>query len=698
MCFTVYFSLKSVNSRRSSSGSTREYLLEDIHGVILGRAESSEQLFSPPYEDSIAVESTEKVKTKTMTGGGTLPRRRSADPVGPEGLRNKSWTGGERIDDKREDMKKLGKHGLVRVRPEGPGVPKRSSSLKHLRAHLAGSTSDLTSIGSDSDGYHSESVFDEPIDRCLSDIVDNSTIKQTVREVRRAFSFSDSTTASKKPGHPHAHAHTLPTTKPRHVIQTVSQSTDFDNEPESSPTRVEDSPTERPASRTLEDLLASIDRDLDETRDTISKAQLLECALRVRREGRAQSSIPEDDHEDDIGRHRLAPVRELLQSWKVAESSTQRAALAREMIASKPEINSNAMSKSVALQRDRDVEDEVVSKTKVGGYNVTITKKDDVRRNMDNQHVLKTNVKKENSLNKPVKLTSSAVHVKAERIKPRKAFVAQSVPDSDILDENDNVKPRLLSRNEKKPVVMELKDEEKNETDGYTRLCQEETRTVHLKLRDKSDKKLVHHRKLTESPFRASADITSPAHSVKTAAQEQNKQTEFGEITEETKLKSVHKMARQYSKRISEDRQVRDIRTRLIDGQRTRALLNSSNNNKDTTKIHASPEIKIKRVTKVRFDDKTLQSMTVVRRRRKPGSRRAYRASYSFEKARSELSNTTEEPKDRPRSADLSAPFEFIEESDDYAEMPFISEELERDEAIARGVVRQLISKFDGGM
>lgn len=633
-----------------------------------------------------------------------MPRRRSTEPVAPEGLRNRSWSGGNQQDDSRDTDKEHGRCGLIRGLSESPWVPKRSSSLKHLRSHLMGSASDLASIGSDSDGYVSEGVFEDTNDRGLGDIAEISAVKQTVREVKRAFSFSESTTPKKKPGTPHTYIRQRQT---KYVIENLSPKTDSDIESENSPPRREEgSPTERPESRTLDDLLASIDRDLDETRHTISKAQLLESALRVRREGRSQSPILEVDHGDDVTIERRTPVQELLHNWKITASGSERDALAREMIANKPEINGNTMS------RLHDI--DTVSKTKVGKYDVTVTKKDDSEKNAgtenkskvdDKTRVTVTSSKMGDSKNskllslksvegRKAKLYGSTADNKQERyagsiasakteLKPFKPAVV-NFQDSNMSNKNENVKPRLLSRNLKKPVVIEGKEHDLDKIDKDIGLAQEGTRTVKLKLRERSDKKQFQHRKLRESPFRTITDYTSPGNVAETASCDKSKE-------DKTNESSVYKMARQYSKKITEDRQVHELRSRLRESQRTQKF-NSAINNNDYSQVNASPEIKIKRVTKVKFENKTLQDMAVVRRRRKSGGRgRDYRASWSYQKMKSGLRSSTEEQQDRPKSAELGVPFDFIEECDD-------ATELESDDVVSKGAVKELISKFDAGV
>ena len=668
---------------------------------------------------------------KAKTSACTLPRKRTTEPVGPVGLRNRSWSGGNQTDDV---MKDFGNHGLAT-----PWVPKRSSSLKHLRSHLMGSSSDTTSVGSDSDGYTSEGVFEDRIDRGLGDIAEISAVKQTVREVRRAFSFSESTKLKKEQGSPSTNV------CPTNVAQTASQTTEF--------------PTERPKSRTLDDLLASIDRDLDETRHTISKAQLLESALRVRREGRSRSPILEVDGEDDVvSTQRRTPVQELLHNWKMAESEPKRDALAREMIANKPQIRSNTMSKF------REVDHEVVTKEKAGtngvavtkkGSSVTkkegfvtekrdfitkkesfetskeslVTKKDSLlttksssQRNAWSQNNSKVNHKpqvptgsfktvddRKSTLfaskateSRKAKIYGSSALKRPERkvastgssktgTKAIKSANIDSLRDGSTLSKNENTKPVLLSRNSKKTVMFEKKERDQYKVDEDMNLTREET-TVKLKLRERTEKKPSQHCKLNESPFQTFTDPTTSPRYAKIVTRDDSKETETKQILEGSKLTSVYKMARQYSQKITEDREVRDLRSRLREGQRTQKGFSSVRNNNDQIKVNASPEIRIKRVTKVKFENKTLQDLTVVRRRRKPvGRGRDYRSSWSYQKVKSELQTSAVERFNRPKSEEIGAPFDFIEECDDD------SAELERDNAVSKGVVKQLITKFDAG-
>ena len=143
-----------------------------------------------------------------------------------------------------------------------PIPPRRTSSSGHrllearLSAEKSSSTTDLRNIN---EGFPSVFSHSEEI----TDLMEYSAIQTTVRKVSRAFSGS-SPPPEKSTSH---ECHTQPA-QSRYIVETRT-----------SPGKESGSSD---SSHNLDELLASIDRDLDETRRTISYAQLLESALLIK--------------------------------------------------------------------------------------------------------------------------------------------------------------------------------------------------------------------------------------------------------------------------------------------------------------------------------------------------------------------------------------------------------------------------------
>lgn len=162
------------------------------------------------------------------------------------------------------------------------GRSSNSSRLLEARRSVEKSSSalDLRDIDEDSPAVFSHSD--------ITSFMEYSAIQTTVRRVSRAF--SGSSPPSDKGPQSEAQMRTAQT---RYIVESR-------NSPEKD-TSISSSDSSH---HNLDELLASIDRDLDETRRTISCAQLLESALLVKNDGRPPAK---DDEPTDSLRYRRVP-------------------------------------------------------------------------------------------------------------------------------------------------------------------------------------------------------------------------------------------------------------------------------------------------------------------------------------------------------------------------------------------------------
>lgn len=199
-----------------------------------------------------------------------VPRARSSSLSKYEALqrkRNKSVT--SESDD--ESASEHASFFLSRARSDSPVQLRRTSSghrllESRLSSEKSSSASDLRSIEEDSPSVFSCSE--------ITSLQEYSAITSTVRKVSRAFSFS-SPPAEKSSSSER---------------QMRAAQTQYIVESRGSPDKSISFSSSDSSHNNLEELLASIDRDLDETRRTISSAQLLESALLVKNDGRSHAS------------------------------------------------------------------------------------------------------------------------------------------------------------------------------------------------------------------------------------------------------------------------------------------------------------------------------------------------------------------------------------------------------------------------
>lgn len=166
---------------------------------------------------------------------------------------------------------------------DSPSQIRRSSNswrLLEARRSVASSALDLRNIDEDSPAVFSHSD--------VTSFMEYSSIQTTVRRVSRAF--SGSSPSSDKVPQSEAQMRTAQT---RYIVESRN-----------SPEKDTSISTSDSSHHNLDELLASIDRDLDETRRTISCAQLLESALLVKNDGRPPAKT---DEPTDSLRYRRVP-------------------------------------------------------------------------------------------------------------------------------------------------------------------------------------------------------------------------------------------------------------------------------------------------------------------------------------------------------------------------------------------------------
>lgn len=236
---------------------TTRYSVQDSNGEVLGTAITAEH---DSGNQDVASQGTELPSfEKNANEGNTvkrvppIPRERSSSFTRCESLQTLRNRSGSSVSDD-EAASERGKIS--------PIPPRRTSSSGHrllearLSAEKSSSTTDLRNIN---EGFPSVFSHSEEI----TDLMEYSAIQTTVRKVSRAFSGS-SPPPEKSTSH---ESHTQPA-QSRYIVETRT-----------SPGKESGSSD---SSHNLDELLASIDRDLDETRRTISYAQLLESALLIK--------------------------------------------------------------------------------------------------------------------------------------------------------------------------------------------------------------------------------------------------------------------------------------------------------------------------------------------------------------------------------------------------------------------------------
>lgn len=169
-----------------------------------------------------------------------------------------------------------------------------------------------------------------------------------------------------------------------------------------------------------------------------------------------------------------------------------------------------------------------------------------------------------------------------------------------------------------------------------------------------------------------------------------------GDIADEDtdQHQSVREMAKQYS------RKVKDGDKRVDNSVCSR--YHSDTSSPVESPINKSPQMKIERVTKVKFDT-NLESSGVIRRRRKSGGSRRNRSSWSHEDVKIDV-DLLRLKIERPRSLHEIKPQKELVDIDcddcEYTDVldeglaPALLAGMEKNDVVVRGLVKHLVSKF----
>ena len=269
-----------------------KYSVQDAQGEVLGTATAERDRFVVNRND---VGNNEKVTspitdTRRWSSVQSLTRQRSGslsrcDDF--EASRSKSVTekSNQAFDD--ETASEIGSFSRARSDDSPSQIRRSSNSSRLLEARRSveksSSALDLRDIDEDSPAAFSHSD--------ITSFMEYSAIQTTVRRVSRAF--SGSSPPSDKGPQSDAQMRTAQT---RYIVESRSS-------PEKEDTSITSSDS---SNHNLDELLASIDRDLDETRRTISCAQLLESALLVKNDGRPPAK--HDESTDSLRRRRVPRI------------------------------------------------------------------------------------------------------------------------------------------------------------------------------------------------------------------------------------------------------------------------------------------------------------------------------------------------------------------------------------------------------
>ena len=583
--------MKSQNCQGTLEQTTK-YSIQDAQGEVVGTATADGDRYAVQND---ATKKDELTSNKTDTRKGStvknVTRQRSGSLSKCENFRtsrNKSVTGSNEV---LSDNAASETGGFSLARSDSPGQIRRSSnSLRLLEAsrsiEKSSSAMDLRDIDEDS-----PAVFSPHND--VTSFMEYSAIQTTVRKVSRAFSGSSPPTDKSPQGEIQ-----MRTAQARYIVESR-------NSPEKD-TSVSSSDSSQ---QNLEELLASIDRDLDETRRTISCAQLLESALLIKNDGRPLAT--EAEPTDSLRRRRRQRIIDFNAENKETSSN---------VFKTNPE----------AEQNENHGQDEADSKTKV--YSKLERKVADLSvKSIEGNQAISIGEESERSQS-PVPLSGS---------KPQGHQTVEAVG--------------TLENSQPKKRVFELFAD------------------------SNSDK----NKQLTDMDKESSSE--TPAHVI---------------TPQKSTLPSVYKMARQYSRLVSDKQTVEDIRLRARSKLDEKMGSDTTQDKQDTT--DHTPKIKIEKITKVSFTSTPIESYKLVRRRRRRSGSSRHRSddfrrlSWSVEKVKPE----SDEPrKTRPKSvydiealeATLTENMEQIEEGLE----PMLIEGLEKDDVVVRGLVQHLVLKFN---
>lgn len=289
ICFPL-LQEKPQNCNQSPEQRTK-YSVQDAQGEVLGTATAE--------RDRLVVDQNDVGKNEELTSPITdkrkwssvqsLTRQRSGSLSKCDDLeasRSKSVIGKSNQVLNDEAASEIGSFSRARC-DDSPSQIRRSSNsswLLEARRNVEKSSSalDLRDIDEDSPAVFSHSD--------ITSFMEYSTIQTTVRRVSRAFSGSSP-----------------PSDKgPQSETQMRTAQTRYIVESRNSPEKDTSISSSDSSHNNLDELLASIDRDLDETRRTISCAQLLESALLVKNDGRPPAK--NDEPTNSLRRRRVPRI------------------------------------------------------------------------------------------------------------------------------------------------------------------------------------------------------------------------------------------------------------------------------------------------------------------------------------------------------------------------------------------------------
>lgn len=480
---------------------------------------------------------------------------------------------------------------------DSPSQIRRSSSgvrLLEARRSLEKSSSALDLRDVDEDSASAFSHGD------IENFMEYSAIQTTVRKVSRAFSGSSPPPDKTSPSEIQ-----MRTAQTRYIVESRN-APDKDSSVSSSDS----------TQQNLEELLASIDRDLDETRRTISCAQLLESALLIKNDGRPLNT--ETEFTNSLTRKRRP---------RIIDFTTEK---------TEPQLDKSRSCFSDERNGEREQSEHVNCLRGEAFTNTTVYSEQERECNSSGEKNGKD--KQELSISNEIEQSQAF------------ALSAGSEPQGDQVDEPS----QAVDQNQPQKRVFELFADSKSEKPSTA---------------------------IEEDVFEETAThVITPKKS---------------------SLPSVHKMARQYSRKVAEKQTVENIRTRARNKVRDKIDSNTAvSDTKDNT--DHTPKIKIEKVTKVSFTSTPIESYKLVRRRRRRSGSSRHRSddlrrlSWSVEKVKPE----SEEPrKTRPKSvydmealeATLTENMEQIEEGLE----PMLIEGLEKDDVVVRGLVQHLVNKFN---
>lgn len=596
------------------------YSIEDAQGEVVGTAYGNVVVEEEVETDKCFCE-RDLQDVDVVKKSPPVLRKRSSSLSKCEALkkaRNKSSS--SMSDD--ESASERGSVDVTRAFTDSPRQLRRSSSgHRLLESKLSGekssSVSDLRSIEEDSSSVFSCSE--------ITSLHEYSAITTTVRKVSRAFSGSSPPVEKGSSSETQMRA-----AQTRYIVESG-------NSPDKT-TSVSSTDSSHHHDN-LEELLASIDRDLDETRRTISCAQLLESALLIKNDGRQLASA--DSPTDSLRRRRRPRIIDFSSENGVGNSNDTK----------KP---SNLREKRRQNLRGSRGHDEMDTNSE-GTLRPHETVNDDLAEREDAS--------------------------RDEEVTP--------------YEESNRSGPNVSQDNQNGAGLQEnQQDQDSRVSDNLSEENPQDDQVMESPRMENSP--------LKKRVFELFADSNNEDSRESSNHDKESSETDSGQIiSNKPTLPSVHQLARQYSQLVNDKEAIDQIRTRNRSKPRSNLRSVSSQKNDEETS-NRTPKIKIEKVTKVSFSSSPIESYKFVkRRRRRSGSSRhrsddIRRQSWSVEKVKPD----SEEPrKARPKSVyDMEALEATIAENLEQIEEglePILIEGLDKDDFVVRGLVQHLVKKFN---